>query len=94
MTPGLISFDDFINRVRPVEVKVEFTEFKKKYLGASVSFIHQINLPLGIRDRHYHREWMECSLSIQKDLRRILSFTQSPYIKVQDRIVCKNATGF
>ena len=35
--PGLISIEDFTTRVRPSDVTVQIVDFKKKYLGASVS---------------------------------------------------------
>ena len=35
VTPGLISIEDFTQRVRPADVKVHIAKFVKKYIGAS-----------------------------------------------------------
>ena len=49
VTPGLISIEDFTTRVRPADVTVQIVDFKKKYLGASVSIDIGLTNMVGIR---------------------------------------------
>lgn len=91
VTPGMISIDDFTARVRPADVKVEIIDFKKKYLGASVSVFCTLNCLLGVCDRHKDRQWLECPLSIKENLQRVPGFPRSSNHEIQDSLVCKDA---
>ena len=46
VSPGLISIEDFTQRVRPADVKVWIAKFVKKYLGAS-EYVIEIEIGQG-----------------------------------------------